>query len=93
VLTDPSVHNAKASGMAAGWPVAEGADYRRMLVGDPSDYRRLGLDLARPTATRPYYLTEDELEDVRAVLSTHSANHSAKRATRPNSIDFQYRGW
>jgi hypothetical protein len=47
--------------------VPEGADYRRMLIGDPSDYRTLGLDLAQPTATRPYYLTEDELEDVSAV--------------------------
>ena len=64
VLTDPNVRNARASGTAAGWPVIEGADYRRMLVDDPSDYRRLGLDLARPTATRPYYFREDELEDV-----------------------------
>lgn len=67
MLTDPSIRNAKASGTAAGWPVPEGADYRRMLIGDPSDYRTLGLDLAQPTATRPYYLTEDELEDVSAV--------------------------
>ena len=64
---DADTEYVQASGTAAGWPVADGADYRRMLVGDPGDYRRLGLDLARPTATRPYYLTEDELEDVRLV--------------------------
>jgi hypothetical protein len=64
VLTDPSTRNAKASEMAAGWPVAEGADYRRMAVGEPGDYRRLGHQLGRPTASRPYYLTEEELEDV-----------------------------
>ena len=82
VLTDPNVRNAQASGTAAGWPVAEGTDYRRMLVGDPSDYRRLGLHLARPTATRPYYLTEDELNDVSTIGRTQRSRRVIRQCTR-----------
>ena len=91
VLTDPNVRNAQASGTAAGWPVAEGTDYRRMLVGDPSDYRRLGLHLARPTATRPYYLTEDELNDVSTIRRTQRQQACDTAVHQKNMGHFRFR--
>ena len=72
VLTDPSRRNQAASSTAAGWPVVDGGDYRRVAFGEP-DYRRLGQRMTGSGERKPHHMSR-KMRNLSRLACTPVAN-------------------